>query len=211
MKKVISIGAALAIGAILAWVTRSSTTSRSAQPSKPQTSEAHGADGLRSTPSPPPTRLVISGTKPAVSTDPFSDDYNAVQRAQVLDEAPADIFDSEPRLDSWAPGFEVDLTDHLIGLTEGLFEELTITAECKTSSCAVTVRSPGQLEEVGDFLRTYAPVGEVVSRSWIGEDGERALVLTGLLSPDLLDFSKFEAWSAEHRRLREERIKRMSE
>lgn len=211
MKRTISVGIALLIGTTLAWLTRSSTNnSTSPQPSQRRKSEARSTNRPHA-PSPPPTRIVISETKPIVSTDPSSEDYNAVQRAEVLDETPADIFDSEPRLDSWAPSFETDLTDHLSGLTEGLFEELTITAECKTSSCAVTVRSPGQLDETEDFLSAYAPVGEIVSTSWIEDNGERTLVLTALLPPHLRDFSAFEAWSADHRRMRAERIKRMSE
>jgi hypothetical protein len=119
-----------------------------------------------------------------VSTDPRHPAYDP-RKLALLGKNAFDLYESEPRVESWASAIE--------GLLQPVVEERVknvpgakvVAIDCRTSSCAVTAEAPAQLDLELQLELQATPYGDhEVFKVEESEEGTFRFTIIGLMSSE---------------------------
>ena len=147
-------GVLIAAGLLAAWLTRGSRTpsSRSDRPSQATSvwpsapSREQGAlsprgEAVRDVASAAPSKQNVVDSAGSVERDPRSPQYDAARLLDMLHVGARDIFEAEPRDETWASKREHEIVAAAIEDLKMKDPDVSLTAECHTGICRVRIGS----------------------------------------------------------------------
>lgn len=139
------------------------------------------------------------------STDPTSKDYDPVTIVQATQAAASELLKKEPRVAQFADRREAVLQAHVAERLRRLSFETKVNANCRTSSCELTVQGAKSVEDMNAVMEAIDPSGlaeaaQIGSLADPSAPGGRAIQLTLLYSAALRDHAAYEAWLRQRTR-----------
>jgi hypothetical protein len=132
-------------------------------------------------------------------SDPGEADYDPV-RAALLGARLTDLYDREPRDESWAGAMEAQVARLLSSDLEVLFPGSDLAVHCRTSSCRVDVLVDAAERERAFAILQLLAIGNAVEATVIErDDGTIGIRLFEALAGDNRDLVQHARWYRERR------------